>query len=273
MSMAVSLEVRSPLLDYEVVELMARAPVSYKLRGDVSKVALRRLAERLVPRSTSKSGSRASRCRRDPGSRACSTRGPRRSSSTAAHSTAGTSIPAWCAGSSRAPCGAAGLQHLALVPHRPRDVAPALRRSGQPPGLARAPSGPGIDRRAPPTRLTTVRYFPEASRGISATGSRTTRSPAPRCARSPAVTIDSASAGSLLAHEEHPHEVPLLLDHLERAEAGEIAQHEHHDLARNPGAVQPQQEVVRAGLDLRSRGSPRPQRHAASSRTPTSPVR
>ena len=52
MSMAVSLEVRAPLLDYEVVELMASAPLSYKLRGDVSKVALRRLAERLVPPST-----------------------------------------------------------------------------------------------------------------------------------------------------------------------------------------------------------------------------
>ena len=52
MSMAVSLEVRAPLLDYEVVELMARAPLSYKLRGNVSKVALRRLAERWVPKST-----------------------------------------------------------------------------------------------------------------------------------------------------------------------------------------------------------------------------
>jgi len=52
MSMAVSLEVRAPLLDYEVVELMAQAPLSYKLRGDVSKVALRRLGERLLPRST-----------------------------------------------------------------------------------------------------------------------------------------------------------------------------------------------------------------------------
>jgi asparagine synthase (glutamine-hydrolysing) len=52
MSMAVSLEVRSPLLDYEVVELMARAPLSFKLRGDVSKVALRRLAAKLVPAST-----------------------------------------------------------------------------------------------------------------------------------------------------------------------------------------------------------------------------
>ena len=35
-----------------VVLLMARAPLSYKLRGDVSKVALRRLAERLLPKST-----------------------------------------------------------------------------------------------------------------------------------------------------------------------------------------------------------------------------
>ena len=52
MSMAVSLEVRAPLLDYEVVELMARAPLSYKLAGDVSKVSLRRLAARLLPKST-----------------------------------------------------------------------------------------------------------------------------------------------------------------------------------------------------------------------------
>jgi len=52
MSMAVSLEVRAPLLDYEVVELMAKAPLEYKLRGDVSKVALRKLAERLLPPST-----------------------------------------------------------------------------------------------------------------------------------------------------------------------------------------------------------------------------
>ena len=52
MSMAVSLEVRAPLLDYEVVELMARAPVSLKLRGNVSKYALRRLAADLLPRST-----------------------------------------------------------------------------------------------------------------------------------------------------------------------------------------------------------------------------
>lgn len=52
MSMAVSLEVRSPLLDYEVVELMARAPVSLKLRGDVSKYALRRLAAEILPPST-----------------------------------------------------------------------------------------------------------------------------------------------------------------------------------------------------------------------------
>jgi asparagine synthase (glutamine-hydrolysing) len=52
MSMAVSLEVRAPLLDYEVVELMARAPLEYKLKGDVSKVALRKVAERLLPKST-----------------------------------------------------------------------------------------------------------------------------------------------------------------------------------------------------------------------------
>jgi asparagine synthase (glutamine-hydrolysing) len=52
MSMAVSLEVRAPLLDYEVVELMARAPVSVKLEGDVSKRALRELAAEYLPAST-----------------------------------------------------------------------------------------------------------------------------------------------------------------------------------------------------------------------------
>jgi asparagine synthase (glutamine-hydrolysing) len=52
MSMANSLEVRSPLLDYTVVEYMATLPVSFKLRGDVSKYVLRKLCERVLPPST-----------------------------------------------------------------------------------------------------------------------------------------------------------------------------------------------------------------------------
>jgi asparagine synthase (glutamine-hydrolysing) len=49
MSMANSLEVRSPLLDYTVVEYMATLPVSFKLRQGVSKYVLRRVAEKLLP--------------------------------------------------------------------------------------------------------------------------------------------------------------------------------------------------------------------------------
>jgi asparagine synthase (glutamine-hydrolysing) len=49
MSMANSLEVRSPLLDHTVVEYMATLPVAFKLKGDVSKYVLRKLAQRLLP--------------------------------------------------------------------------------------------------------------------------------------------------------------------------------------------------------------------------------
>lgn len=48
-SMAVSLEVRAPLLDHRVVELAWRLPVSMKLRGREGKWLLRRLLERRLP--------------------------------------------------------------------------------------------------------------------------------------------------------------------------------------------------------------------------------
>lgn len=51
MSMANSLEVRSPLLDYTVVEYMATLPLSFKLRNGTSKYLLRKLCERLLPAS------------------------------------------------------------------------------------------------------------------------------------------------------------------------------------------------------------------------------
>jgi asparagine synthase (glutamine-hydrolysing) len=51
MSMANSLEVRSPLLDYTVVEYLATLPLSFKLRGGTSKYLLRKLCERLLPAS------------------------------------------------------------------------------------------------------------------------------------------------------------------------------------------------------------------------------
>jgi asparagine synthase (glutamine-hydrolysing) len=49
MSMANSLEVRSPLLDITLVEYMATLPVSLKLRDGVSKYILRQLCGRLLP--------------------------------------------------------------------------------------------------------------------------------------------------------------------------------------------------------------------------------
>jgi asparagine synthase (glutamine-hydrolysing) len=51
MSMANSLEVRSPLLDYTLVEYMATLPVSFKLRGAISKYILRKVAGRYLPAS------------------------------------------------------------------------------------------------------------------------------------------------------------------------------------------------------------------------------
>jgi asparagine synthase (glutamine-hydrolysing) len=49
MSMANSLEVRSPLLDYNLVEYMATLPVSFKLRNGISKYVFRKLCKKLLP--------------------------------------------------------------------------------------------------------------------------------------------------------------------------------------------------------------------------------
>lgn len=51
MSMANSLEVRSPLLDYTLVEFVSTLPVSFKLRGHESKYILKKVTERLLPPS------------------------------------------------------------------------------------------------------------------------------------------------------------------------------------------------------------------------------
>lgn len=51
MSMANSLEVRSPLLDYPLVEYMATLPASLKLREGISKYILREFCRRLLPPS------------------------------------------------------------------------------------------------------------------------------------------------------------------------------------------------------------------------------
>jgi asparagine synthase (glutamine-hydrolysing) len=50
MSMAVSLEVRCPLLDHRIMELAARLPADLRLRGDKGKWVLRQLAATMVPR-------------------------------------------------------------------------------------------------------------------------------------------------------------------------------------------------------------------------------
>lgn len=51
MSMANSLEVRSPMLDYTLVEYAATLPISLKLRGDVSKYILRKFCSQMLPTS------------------------------------------------------------------------------------------------------------------------------------------------------------------------------------------------------------------------------
>src|SRR5207244_1359884 len=52
MSMANSLEVRAPLLDYTLVEYVATLPVSLTLRGTLCKYLLRKDGERRVPAVT-----------------------------------------------------------------------------------------------------------------------------------------------------------------------------------------------------------------------------
>jgi len=54
MSMAHSLEVRTPFLDYRVVEFAARMPMTMKMRGFTTKYAIRKLAERLLPAEISR---------------------------------------------------------------------------------------------------------------------------------------------------------------------------------------------------------------------------
>ncbi|PKN07117.1 MAG: asparagine synthase (glutamine-hydrolyzing) [Deltaproteobacteria bacterium HGW-Deltaproteobacteria-8] len=49
-SMAVGLEVRSPLLDHTLIELFATFPASLKVRGGETKHLLKKLAERVLPR-------------------------------------------------------------------------------------------------------------------------------------------------------------------------------------------------------------------------------
>ncbi len=50
MSMAHSLEVGCPLLDHTILEFAARVPSHLKLRGNISKYVLKKVAERFVPR-------------------------------------------------------------------------------------------------------------------------------------------------------------------------------------------------------------------------------
>jgi len=50
MTMAASLEARCPFLDYRIVNFGLGLPDSWKIRGQASKVLLRRVAQRLLPR-------------------------------------------------------------------------------------------------------------------------------------------------------------------------------------------------------------------------------
>lgn len=56
MSMAHSLEVRSPLLDYRVAELAARMPTNMKIRGNVGKYVLREVLREKLPPQTLRKG-------------------------------------------------------------------------------------------------------------------------------------------------------------------------------------------------------------------------
>jgi asparagine synthase (glutamine-hydrolysing) len=50
MSMAHSLEVRSPILDHKLIEFVATLPSSYKLRGNEAKYIFKKMNERVLPR-------------------------------------------------------------------------------------------------------------------------------------------------------------------------------------------------------------------------------
>ena len=56
MTMAHSLEARSPFLDHEVLELAARLPESWKVRGTTTKRILRELFAELLPESITRRG-------------------------------------------------------------------------------------------------------------------------------------------------------------------------------------------------------------------------
>ena len=49
MTMAASLEARCPFLDYRIVNFGLGLPDSWKIRGNTTKILLRRLAQRLLP--------------------------------------------------------------------------------------------------------------------------------------------------------------------------------------------------------------------------------
>jgi len=50
MSMAHSLEVRSPILDHKLIEFVGTLPSSYKLRGNEAKYIFKKMNERVLPR-------------------------------------------------------------------------------------------------------------------------------------------------------------------------------------------------------------------------------
>ena len=54
MSMACSLEVRSPFVDPDLIEFAARLPARYKMKGRKLKYLLRRVAERYIPRDVAR---------------------------------------------------------------------------------------------------------------------------------------------------------------------------------------------------------------------------